>query len=66
MPGTNLLHVYDPEDIEAVFRQDGRLPSRRSHLAMFHYRMSKPDVYNTGGLLSTYVITIFTNTHYDN
>uniref|UniRef100_A0A2H1VDT0 SFRICE011718.2 n=1 Tax=Spodoptera frugiperda TaxID=7108 RepID=A0A2H1VDT0_SPOFR len=53
-PGVNVLHVYDPEDIETVFRQDHRFPARRSHIAMYHYRMNKPDVYKTGGLLSTY------------
>lgn len=52
-PGVRVLHVYDPEDIEAVFRQDHRYPARRSHVAMFHYRLHKPHVYNTGGLLST-------------
>nr|QLI62179.1 cytochrome P450 30 [Streltzoviella insularis] len=52
-PGVKLLHVYDPDNIEAVFRQDDRHPARRSHLAMQHYRLSKPQVYNTGGLLST-------------
>ncbi|CAH0627188.1 unnamed protein product [Chrysodeixis includens] len=52
-PGVRLLHVFDPEDIEVVFRQDHRYPSRRSHVAMLHYRLSKPHVYNTGGLLST-------------
>nr|QZU75316.1 cytochrome P450 302a1 [Antheraea pernyi] len=52
-PGVNLVHVYDPDDIEAVFRQDDRYPARRSHIAMFDYRMKKPQVYNTGGLLST-------------
>lgn len=52
-PGVRLLHVFDPEDIEVVFRQDHRYPARRSHVAMLHYRLSKPNVYNTGGLLST-------------
>ncbi|KAJ8732686.1 hypothetical protein PYW07_015285 [Mythimna separata] len=52
-PGVRVLHVYDPYDIEAVFRQDHRYPARRSHVAMYHYRLNKPHVYNTGGLLST-------------
>ncbi|XP_061710510.1 cytochrome P450 302a1, mitochondrial [Cydia pomonella] len=52
-PGVRLLHVYDPDDIEAVFRQDDRHPARRSHVAMLHYRLGKPEVYSTGGLLST-------------
>ncbi|XP_049865928.1 cytochrome P450 302a1, mitochondrial isoform X2 [Pectinophora gossypiella] len=53
VPLVRLLHVFDPDDIEAVFRQDDRYPARRSHVAMYHYRMSKPHVYNTGGLIST-------------
>ncbi|CAK1604156.1 unnamed protein product [Parnassius mnemosyne] len=53
VPGVNLLHVFEPEVIEAVFRQNDRYPARRSHVAMLHYRLSKPSVYNTGGLLST-------------
>ncbi|XP_059062136.1 cytochrome P450 302a1, mitochondrial-like [Achroia grisella] len=53
VPGVNVLHVFEPDDIEAVFRQDDRYPARRSHVAMFHYRVNKPQVYNTGGLLST-------------
>ncbi|KAJ2946948.1 hypothetical protein O0L34_g16295 [Tuta absoluta] len=52
-PGIRLLHVFDPDDIAAVFRQDDRHPARRSHIAMQHYRLSKPHLYNTGGLLST-------------
>ncbi|KAM3962950.1 cytochrome P450 302a1, mitochondrial [Aphomia sociella] len=52
-PGVNLLHVFEPDDIEAVFRQDDRYPARRSHVAMYHYRVNKPQYYNTGGLLST-------------
>ncbi|XP_050342354.1 cytochrome P450 302a1, mitochondrial [Nymphalis io] len=53
VPGVKLLNVYEPELIEAVFRQKERYPARRSHIAMLHYRLSKPEIYNTGGLLST-------------
>ncbi|XP_047985984.1 cytochrome P450 302a1, mitochondrial isoform X2 [Leguminivora glycinivorella] len=52
-PAVRLLHVFDPDDIETVFRQDDRFPARRSHVAMQHYRLGKPAVYSTGGLLST-------------
>ncbi|KOB71009.1 Uncharacterized protein OBRU01_14480 [Operophtera brumata] len=34
VPLVKLLHVFDPEDIEAVFRQDDRYPARRSHVAI--------------------------------
>lgn len=53
LPGVKLLHVFDPDDIAAVFRQDEKYPARRSHVAMRDYRLKKPSVYNTGGLLST-------------
>ncbi|XP_064292088.1 cytochrome P450 302a1, mitochondrial isoform X2 [Plodia interpunctella] len=52
-PGVNLLHVFDPDDMEMVFRQDDQHPARRSHVAMLHYRLNKPESYNTGGLLAT-------------
>ncbi|CAB3243679.1 unnamed protein product [Arctia plantaginis] len=52
-PGVRMLHVFDPEDIEVVFRQEYQYPARRSHLAVLHYRTRKPNVYNTGGLLCT-------------
>lgn len=52
-PGIRVLHIYEPEVIEAMFRQDDRYPGRKSHIAMEHYRLSKPLVYNTGGLLSS-------------
>ncbi|CAH2075253.1 unnamed protein product, partial [Iphiclides podalirius] len=53
VPGVKLLHIFEPDVIEAVFRQNDRYPARRSHVAMLHYRLNKPSVYNTGGLLST-------------
>ncbi|XP_045493534.1 cytochrome P450 302a1, mitochondrial [Colias croceus] len=52
-PIVNLLHVFEPELMEIIFRQNDRYPSRRSHVAMLHYRMNKKQVYNSGGLLST-------------
>ncbi|CAH4018820.1 unnamed protein product [Pieris brassicae] len=52
-PIVNLLHIYEPELMEIIFRQNDRYPARRSHIAMLHYRLGKPKVYNSGGLLST-------------
>ncbi|CAH0727776.1 unnamed protein product, partial [Brenthis ino] len=53
VPVVKLIHIYEPELIEAILRQKERYPARRSHIAMLHYRLSKKQVYNTGGLLST-------------
>ncbi len=36
-----------------MFDAEGVYPSRRSHLALAHYRLSKPDVYSSAGLLPT-------------
>nr|QST15036.1 CYP302A1 protein [Diaphanosoma celebensis] len=53
LPGVNLLHLFSPEDIQHMYQIEGQYPSRRSHTALEFYRMSKPEVYNTGGLLPT-------------
>lgn len=52
-PGVNIVWLYDPNDIEHLFRNEGIYPRRRSHLALEKYRLDKPHVYNTGGLLPT-------------
>lgn len=48
-----LCHVFRAEDIEQVYKTEGRYPERRSHLAINHYRLTRPHLYNTGGLLPT-------------
>lgn len=55
VPGINVVWVFTPEDIEEVFKNEGRYPERRSHLAILKYREERPEIYNTGGLLPTYV-----------
>ncbi|CAG2177776.1 unnamed protein product, partial [Oppiella nova] len=45
-----ILHVFDPKDMEAVFRQEGRYPCRRSHRALLKYRADRPHLYSSGGL----------------
>lgn len=39
-----------------MFRCEGKYPQRRSHLALEKYRLDRPNVYNTGGLLPTLVL----------
>ncbi|XP_075233158.1 cytochrome P450 302a1, mitochondrial-like isoform X2 [Lycorma delicatula] len=53
LPGVSIIWVYTPEDIETVYRCEGRYPERRSHLALKKYRLDRPHIYNTGGLLPT-------------
>ncbi|KAB0797767.1 hypothetical protein PPYR_08760 [Photinus pyralis] len=53
VPGVNVVWLFKPEDIEIMFRFEGKYPQRRSHLALEKYRLDRPTVYNTGGLLPT-------------
>jgi ecdysteroid 25-hydroxylase CYP302A1 len=53
VPGVFLVWVFTPSDIENVFRNEGRYPERRSHLALEKYRNDHLNVYNSGGLLPT-------------
>ena len=45
-----IVHVFNPKDIESVFRQEGRYPLRRSHRALLKYRRDRPNRYRSGGL----------------
>lgn len=53
IPGVNIVWLFDPVDIENLFRIEGKCPQRRSHLALEKYRLDRPHIYNTGGLLPT-------------
>ncbi|XP_022918988.2 cytochrome P450 302a1, mitochondrial [Onthophagus taurus] len=53
IPGINLVWLFNPDDIQTIFRNEGKYPQRRSHLALKKYRLDRPMVYNTGGLLPT-------------
>lgn len=45
-----VVHVFDPRDMEHVFRNEGRFPARLSHRALLKYRRERPHVYGSGGL----------------
>lgn len=49
----NLLLLFDPRDIETMYATEGRYPMRRSHIALEKYRLDRPEMYNSGGLLPT-------------
>ncbi|EEB13546.1 cytochrome P450, putative [Pediculus humanus corporis] len=53
VPGTNIIWLFNPDDIKKLFKIEGRYPERRSHLALQHYRNHRKDLYNSGGLLPT-------------
>jgi ecdysteroid 25-hydroxylase CYP302A1 len=53
VPGVSIVWIFKPEDVEVLYRKEGRYPKRHSHLALQKYRLNKPDIYNTGGLLPT-------------
>lgn len=48
-----LLLLFDPQDIETMYSVEGRYPMRRSHTALEKYRLDRPHMYNSGGLLPT-------------
>lgn len=45
-----ILHLYDPTDVEVLFRHD-KTPSRRAFLGMKKYRLDRPDSYTNGGII---------------
>ncbi|KAF2346613.1 Cytochrome P450 [Trinorchestia longiramus] len=49
--GSGLLSVFDPEDVKSFLQQTRLQPDRRSHLALQHYRLQRPHMYSSGGLL---------------
>lgn len=55
IPGVPVVWCFDPVDIAAVLNDSapGAYPQRTSHLALQHYRLNRPHVYRTGGLLPT-------------
>ncbi|XP_046391836.1 cytochrome P450 302a1, mitochondrial-like [Ischnura elegans] len=53
VPGVNVIWLFDPDDVEHLFRVEGRFPCRRSHLALEKYRLDRPEIYKCGGLLPT-------------
>ena len=49
----SVVWLFNPVDVRAMYKAEGSQPSRRSHTALAHLRASKPESYNTGGLLPT-------------
>ena len=51
----NIVHLFDPLDMEVMFRNEGRYPERRSHRALGKYRTDRQDLYSSGGIFCEYV-----------
>ena len=51
--GIDVVWLFDHAVIRAMYRAEGRQPSRRSHTALAHLKLSRPGQYNTPGLLPT-------------
>lgn len=49
--GKELVSVYDPVDIETVFRNEGRYPTRLSHEVLLAIRHRSPEIYRSGGMV---------------
>ncbi|KAA0195942.1 Cytochrome P450 CYP302A1 [Hyalella azteca] len=49
--GSGLLSVFDPDDVQSFLLQTRIRPDRRSHLALQKYRLDRPHMYSSGGLL---------------
>lgn len=57
VPGVDVVWLFDPNDISKVLNNSGpgMYPQRKSHLGLEKYRKDRPHIYNSGGLLPTYV-----------
>lgn len=49
-PGFDMLLVYDPNDIQKIFRNEGAFPHHSGIIPLRVYRESRPDKYSTGGI----------------
>ncbi|UYV81845.1 CYP302A1 [Cordylochernes scorpioides] len=47
--GRNVVHLFDPADMMAVYNCELRYPLRVSHRAILQFRLSRPHVYSAGG-----------------
>merc|ERR1719509_116436 len=53
LPGVEVVWLFHPRDIRAMYAAEGETPSRRSHMALKHLRESRPGTYRTPGLFPT-------------
>jgi hypothetical protein len=48
--GKAIVNIYSPEDIETVFRSQGKCPIRPANDFVIHYRMKNKDKYSSVGI----------------
>ena len=48
-----ILWIFDPQDMKTLCNIKDKYPGRESHKALEKYRMDRPDLYSSGGLLPT-------------
>lgn len=55
VPGVDIVWLFDPNDIAKVLNNagPGMYPQRKSHLGLEKYRIDRPHIYKTAGLLPT-------------
>lgn len=55
VPGTDVLWLFNPNDIAKVLNDTGpnMYPQRKSHLGLIKYRKDRPHIYKTSGILPT-------------
>lgn len=55
IPGVDIVWLFDPNDIAKAVTNTGpgAHPQRRSHLGMAKYRIDRPHIYKTAGLIAT-------------
>ena len=47
-----VVHLFDPNDMEQLFRHEGRYPERRSHRALGQYRSERQQMYTSKSIFS--------------
>lgn len=54
LPGTDVVWLFDPDDVKTMYDVEGPCPARRSHIALQHYRVvQNKDRFDSAGLLPT-------------
>ncbi|GFU13037.1 ecdysone 20-monooxygenase [Nephila pilipes] len=51
--GKPVVHLFEPDDFETVFKYQGRYPIRRISDFLVHYRRNRPEKYSSAGLANT-------------
>ncbi|PRD21214.1 UNVERIFIED_CONTAM: dib [Trichonephila clavipes] len=49
-PGYNMIHLFDPRDMEVVSWNEGKFPKREFFVAMRMMREQNPEVYSSAGV----------------